>query len=105
MATVALIRDGVAPHVPIARLDGIVVFPSYHTIAALVFIYAFRRSGWISGVALLLNLALLAAVPVFGNHYLADMIGGAAVAAAGIGLLRLSKAPSLVHPKSNRELS
>jgi hypothetical protein len=75
----------------LTELQGIVTFPSFHTTLALAMIYGFRRTSLIGWALALANGALLLGVPVFGGHYLVDMIAGAVVfaiclAAARIGM-------------------
>jgi hypothetical protein len=83
------LRDGADLHFEFGRLTGIVTFPSFHTTMALVYCYCFRRTQTIGRIVLVLNLAMLPAIPFFGGHYLADMFGGAAVAAIAIVLVRM----------------
>jgi len=62
---------------------GIVSFPSYHTVMAIAFTYGHRglRSFWpVAG----LNALMLLGTPIFGDHYVADMCAGAAIAACAI---------------------
>jgi hypothetical protein len=73
-------------------LQGIISFPSFHTVLGILFVHAFRHT-LLQGPALLLNgLMILSALNV-GGHYLADIVGGAAVALvailAGKGLGRM----------------
>lgn len=78
-------------------LHGLVGAPSFHTTAAMLFIIAawpIERLRW---PVLLVNLLMLASIPVEGTHYLADMIAGIAVALFAQGtmsvLLRRPRAP------------
>lgn len=64
---------------------GIVCFPSYHTVMAILFTFAVRGLT-IFWMALPLNVIMLIAIPFAGNHYLADMIGGAIIAVLTIWL-------------------
>jgi hypothetical protein len=59
---------------------GVVSFPSFHTIMAIVFTFSHRglRSFW---PVAMLNTLMLLGTPTYGDHYLADMFAGAAVAA------------------------
>jgi hypothetical protein len=65
-------------------LIGVISFPSFHAASALIFVWA----GWHVPLARLyflgVSLAMLAATPVEGNHYLIDLFGGAIVAIAAI---------------------
>lgn len=68
------------------EIRGLVGFPSYHTLQALVLAwFGWRAPVW-RWVALPLNLAVLAAIPVEGGHHLMDMAGGVAVTAAALAL-------------------
>lgn len=67
---------------------GIVAFPSFHAVMAILFTYAHRGLRWTFAPMLALNLLLLSATPVWGNHYLTDLLGGAAVAVVAILLTR-----------------
>ncbi|HEX2761620.1 MAG TPA: phosphatase PAP2 family protein, partial [Rhizomicrobium sp.] len=68
------------------EIRGLVGFPSYHTLQALVLFWYARREPWLRWPSLALNLLVLAAIPVQGGHHLVDMFGGFAVTGAAIGL-------------------
>ena len=71
---------------PPKELRGIVGFPSYHTLQALVLMwYARGLKAW-RWPAIVLNLAVLAAVPVHGGHHIVDAFGGAAVTVVSVAL-------------------
>lgn len=74
-------------HVPLPYM-GIVTFPSYHTVLAILFVYAHRGIRWTFPFFALLNFFMLLSTPTFGNHYLVDMLGGTAVAVVTIALVR-----------------
>jgi membrane-associated phospholipid phosphatase len=82
------LRSGANLHFAFGELSGIVTFPSFHTTMALVYAYAFRRTGPIGYLIVAINLAMLVSIPYFGGHYLVDMIAGAGVAVAAILLAR-----------------
>ena len=71
----------------LAKMTGVVSFPSFHTAMALAYAYAFRKTGIIGWAIAGLNLVMLAAVPWFGGHYLVDMIAGAATMLLALGLI------------------
>lgn len=82
------LRDGRFTEVVLTDLKGIVTFPSFHTVMALLLIYVYRRLPifpWI----LALNTLMLIATPINGGHYLVDMIGGAAVTALSVLLAKI----------------
>jgi hypothetical protein len=62
------------------HMTGVICFPSFHTVLALGYIYAFRRTGLIGALIAAANIVMLAAIPFVGGHYLIDMIAGAGVA-------------------------
>lgn len=59
---------------------GIIAFPSFHTAMALLYTVAHRGSRFTFPPILVLNIAMLTAVPYQGDHYLSDMIAGAFIA-------------------------
>ncbi|HEV2651868.1 MAG TPA: phosphatase PAP2 family protein [Rhizomicrobium sp.] len=79
---------GGARHFELAKLTGVVSFPSFHTTMALLYIYAYSRAGVIGWAVAALNLLMLFAIPFFGGHYLVDMIAGGAVALASLAIVR-----------------
>lgn len=72
----------------LSSMQGIVEMPSYHTVLAILFIYAFRKTGAMGWTIAALNLVMLPSIPPFGGHYLADLFGGAALAVVAIAMLR-----------------
>jgi membrane-associated phospholipid phosphatase len=62
----------------------LIAFPSLHCASGLVYLWAGWRVRWLRPILLVINGLMLAATPVIGGHYVADLIGGAAVAAAAI---------------------
>jgi membrane-associated phospholipid phosphatase len=75
----------------LAKLTGVVSFPSFHTIMALAFIYGFRKLGPISFAVGAANMVMLVSVPFIGGHYLTDMLGGALVFVAVTLAVRQAK--------------
>jgi membrane-associated phospholipid phosphatase len=83
--TMEALRAGTFHAVRLDNLEGLVSFPSFHTTAALIFIWTLRRVPYLMWPALALNLALIAATPIDGAHYFIDVAGGAVVAAIAVG--------------------
>jgi len=82
------LRDGSVRVFPLNQMQGIIAFPSFHTVMAILFTYAFRGRGvWFLLIGLL-NILMLLSTPTFGGHYLADMVSGAMVAGLAIYLVR-----------------
>jgi hypothetical protein len=59
---------------------GIVSFPSFHTVMAILFTYAVRGLPLVFPLTAALNATMLIAIPYSGDHYIVDMLGGALVA-------------------------
>jgi len=71
-------------HISPAELRGIIGFPSYHTLQAVVLTWYARHIPYVRWLSLVLNTAVLIAVPIHGGHHLVDLFGGLAVSAAAI---------------------
>jgi membrane-associated phospholipid phosphatase len=99
------LRDGSLHQLQLFRLSGIVSFPSFHAASAVLYMWALWPVRRIGGIAAALNLLMIAATPVIGAHYIVDVAGGIALAAASIwaakaylermsGAARISAAPA-----------
>jgi len=82
---VAMLKNGPGFISP-KELRGIVGFPSYHTLEALVLVWYARRLPYLRWWVAALNAVVLLAVPVQGGHHLVDMLGGVAVTLLAIAL-------------------
>lgn len=78
------IREAGISEIDLGRLAGIISFPSFHTVVALMVPWALRRTPWAFWPALALNTLMLASTITEGGHYLVDLIAGAAVAAFAV---------------------
>ena len=67
-------------------IEGLVAFPSFHTILALITIYAARTTNWLFPIVFAVNLFVLPGVLIHGGHHLIDVFGGILVAFATIYL-------------------
>jgi len=67
---------------------GVIAFPSFHTVIAILYTAAARGNRYRLAAALVLNAMMLSAIPYSGNHYLSDMLAGAAIAAAALAAAR-----------------
>ena len=94
LATLLALR-AVGPYLfDLGHLEGLISFPSYHTVLAMLLTWAHRRSPLLLPVAAV-NGVMLVSIPTFGGHYLADMIAGAAVAGLAIALtMAVSRPPA-----------
>jgi PAP2 superfamily len=87
------LRAGGAQTFAIDRMQGIITFPSFHTILAIVFIYVHRPPSRSFVPVAILNVLMLLGIPSEGHHYLIDMISGAVVAAICIAVVRAAMRP------------
>ncbi len=73
--------------IPLSNLQGIVSFPSFHTIAGLILVICFSNIKWLRFPFLVLNILLIAATPSIGGHYLVDTLAGAVIALVGMAAI------------------
>lgn len=89
---IAGLRDGTGRVLDLTHLMGIVSFPSYHATLAALFIWSAgdlpRQRVGLSAWAVL----TIVATPVFGGHYLIEVLAGLALAPAAIALTRAAQA-------------
>jgi hypothetical protein len=80
----------------------IVGFPSYHCAAAFLNSFAFLRNPRLRGPALFLNATMVAATPIMGGHYIADIACALAVTSLAICAAEnlLPNKPSLTDRES-----
>jgi len=94
------LRDGSLRTITMANIQGLITFPSFHTTLAIITAWALRDVRFINIIAIALNGMVILSTPTHGGHYLADVVGGAAVAVAVIWgrawvmSLRASPAPN-----------
>lgn len=89
-ATLAEIRNHSVSTFWLAHLQGIIDFPSFHTVAAILLVYSHRPPLRSFRAVLILNMLMLVSIPSEGQHYLVDIISGAIVAAISIAAVRLA---------------
>jgi hypothetical protein len=82
------IKSGQNLSFALAKMTGVVSFPSFHTTMALAYVWGFRRTGVIGWAIAAINLLMLCAIPYFGGHYLVDVIAGAGVMLASLGCVK-----------------
>ena len=70
----------------------LITFPSYHACSATLFAWALWKTPYVRWLALTLNLAMLAATPALGCHYLVDVLAGCTIA-----VLTVSIASAAIH--------
>lgn len=77
----ALLRYLVEEGPPVINKEivvGVVAFPSYHTVMALMVVW-YTRSTWAFPVGLILGAAMLPAILSHGGHNMVDVLGGLAL--------------------------
>jgi hypothetical protein len=79
----------------LSQLQGLISFPSYHTVLAVLLTYAHRRSRLLVPIALV-NGIMLFSIPTVGQHYLVDIIAGAAVALLAIAATAAAHRPRAI---------
>ncbi|MGH7112966.1 MAG: phosphatase PAP2 family protein [Stellaceae bacterium] len=77
------LRGGGALSFEMTHLQGLISFPSYHMVLAVLLVWAHRRSPLLIPIALV-NLVMVVSIPTFGPHYLIDIVAGAMVATSAI---------------------
>jgi hypothetical protein len=76
MQDLLALRSGEPVHLILADMKGLSTFPSFHTCLALLLIWC-GRGNWFCGVpATALGVCILLATPVYGGHYVVDMLAG-----------------------------
>jgi len=89
--------------VDLTTQNGIVTIPSFHTVMACLYTYAFRNQRKIIFIPILiLNILMIFSCLPIGQHYFADLLAGIAVAAIGIGLETLLFTYTLRHTADGR---
>ena len=81
---ITALRDGSMRQIPLDDMRGLVSFPSFHTALAIVTTWALLDVPILGLVAVGVNALLILATPSNGNHYLADVAGGGAIALAAL---------------------
>jgi hypothetical protein len=104
VADVLHLRHGGVASFTLATMQGVISFPSYHTVLALLLIYA-HRGQWTFAPVLVVNSLMLLAIPSEGVHNLADMIAGGAVAAAALAAYRQAISQPLACERGSSTLA
>jgi membrane-associated phospholipid phosphatase len=74
------LRDGSFRALVATGSEGIISFPSLHAGLAVILVIAVWPIPVLGWLALVLNIAMLAATPIEGSHYFSDVLAGIAVA-------------------------
>lgn len=99
-AVLVAIRNGSLSKFALRDITGVVTFPSFHTVMAVLLVYVHRPPLRSFVPLAILNALMLVAIPFAGHHYLVDMIAGAAVAVVSIAIGRAAMGSrSLARPE------
>jgi membrane-associated phospholipid phosphatase len=89
---VLALRDKTLGTIDFEAVNGIISFPSMHAAVAIIVPYTLRWNRWIFWPIVALNAVMLASAVPSGNHYLADVIAGVALAVMAIACGRAIQA-------------
>lgn len=90
--TFNMLRDGSLSVVDLSALDGVVSFPSFHTMLGVIGIYAARGTRWLFVFVFLTNASMIVSTMPVGGHHLSDVLAGAGLTLAAIFVVRRQKA-------------
>jgi membrane-associated phospholipid phosphatase len=82
------LRDGSLTKIDISSVQGVVSFPSFHTMLGIITTYALRDTRILLIPAAILNGTMIVATLPVGGHYLVDTLVGAAIGVAAFHGLR-----------------
>jgi membrane-associated phospholipid phosphatase len=77
------LREGSMTVIPLDHLTGLIQFTSFHTTMALILTWAMRRTP-LFWPFVIINTLMAASTPLYGGHYLMDLIGGTVFAILAI---------------------
>jgi len=78
------LRDGSLTKIDVSSVQGVVSFPSFHTMLGILITYALRDTRPLFMAVAAINAVMIVSTLPVGGHYLADVIAGAAICAAAI---------------------
>lgn len=82
------LHDGTLKVVSFDQMVGLITFPSFHMVMALLMMWATWRT-IVFPIFVLFNILMAIATPVFGGHYFVDLIGGLVITALSIWIYYL----------------
>lgn len=85
---VEALRAGTYTVFDLREAKGLLTFPSYHTVMAIIAVYSVRRHIWLLIPFAGLNALNIVATIPYGGHYLVDVFAGAAIAFAAIAVVQ-----------------
>jgi hypothetical protein len=85
--TFSMLRTQTNAILDFRKIEGLVTFPSYHTVLAIITAYAVRGIRFFSLPAAILNGVVIVSTLPEGGHFLVDVLAGAVVAGGGIAIV------------------
>jgi membrane-associated phospholipid phosphatase len=82
--TLEALRTGVQKFIPLCDFEGLISFPSFHTVSAILYAWALWPLARLRWLSVPLNLLMILGTPGFGAHYIVDVIAGVVVAILSI---------------------
>lgn len=80
------LRDGTMTVLDLARTEGMVTFPSFHTALAVLTAWSLRQTRYVALPAAFLNGLVVLSTLSIGGHHLVDIIAGATIAMTAIAV-------------------
>jgi PAP2 superfamily len=79
-----LVRAGSLHGLDLLKLVGVLTFPSFHAVSAILYTWAFWPMRWLRLFFVPCNNVMLVATPLGGGHYFVDVIAGVVIATMAI---------------------
>jgi len=95
--TLSTLRTQIAPVLDFNNIEGLVTFPSFHTVLAIITAYVCRDIWFIALPAGVLNGIVIVSTLPEGGHFLVDVLAGAGIALAGILFVRWVQLGPIMH--------
>jgi membrane-associated phospholipid phosphatase len=87
------LRQGAFQTFDMSKLQGIVVFPSFHCVLAVLTVWALAPLRWLGPASIVLNvLVVISTIPV-GGHYISDIVAGLLIAGAAVAFVTRPRPP------------
>jgi len=99
---IAQLRDGTIRQIDLSHMTGIVSFPSYHATLPVILAWGLRPISWLRLPAALWAGLTIAATPLFGGHYVADVLAGLLLATAALAVARRLSSEHLTAERMHR---
>ncbi len=86
-ALIKMLQEGPGPITP-DSIKGLIGFPSFHAVLAMLLIWYLRDVRWVRWPALVLNVTVIFATPIEGGHHWVDVFAAVPVTVLAIALSR-----------------